>query len=49
MTLKLGTRGSRLALVQADRVCTMLRAEGIDVERTDHRYRRGHKYRCTAP
>ena len=34
MTLKLGTRGSRLALVQADRVCTMLRAEGVDCERT---------------
>jgi hydroxymethylbilane synthase len=33
MTLKLGTRGSRLALVQADRVCTMLKAQGIDVER----------------
>ena len=33
MTLKLGTRGSRLALVQADRVCTMLKAQGIEVER----------------
>jgi len=33
MTLKIGTRGSRLALAQADRVCSMLKAEGIDVER----------------
>ncbi len=33
MALKIGTRGSRLAMVQADRVCTMLRAKGIDVEK----------------
>ena len=33
MTLKIGTRGSRLALVQADRVCEMLRSNGITVER----------------
>lgn len=32
MTLKIGTRGSRLALVQADRVCAMLRSNGITVE-----------------
>jgi hydroxymethylbilane synthase len=33
MTLKIGTRGSRLALAQTDRVCTMLEARGIEVER----------------
>ncbi len=33
MALKIGTRGSRLAMVQADRVCTMLRGKGIDVEK----------------
>jgi hydroxymethylbilane synthase len=33
MTLKIGTRGSRLALAQADRVCAMLKSQGIDVEK----------------
>ncbi|MEI6841850.1 MAG: hydroxymethylbilane synthase [Methanomicrobiales archaeon] len=33
MLLKIGTRGSTLALVQADRVCTMLKAKGIDTEK----------------
>jgi hydroxymethylbilane synthase len=33
MTLKIGTRGSKLAMVQADRVCTMLKAQGIEVEK----------------
>ena len=32
MLLKIGTRGSMLALVQAYRVCTMLKAKGIDTE-----------------
>ncbi|MCX6693261.1 MAG: hydroxymethylbilane synthase [Methanomicrobiales archaeon] len=33
MSLKIGTRGSRLALAQADRVCTSLRREGYQTER----------------
>jgi hydroxymethylbilane synthase len=33
MSLKIGTRGSRLALAQADRVCQMLKRRNISVER----------------
>jgi len=33
MSLLIGTRGSRLAIVQADIVCAMLKKKGIDVEK----------------
>lgn len=33
MPVRIGTRGSRLALAQADRVCSMLAAKGIETER----------------
>jgi hydroxymethylbilane synthase len=33
MSLLIGTRGSRLAMVQADIVCAMLKKKGIDVEK----------------
>ena len=33
MSLLIGTRGSRLAMVQADIVCTMLKKRGFDVEK----------------
>jgi len=33
MSLLIGTRGSRLAMVQADIVCTILKKRGIDVEK----------------
>lgn len=32
MTIKIGTRGSRLALAQADRVCALLMKKGVEAE-----------------